>query len=303
MALNQPQRAGTDEPEFPIPPFDVTALNPIPAWRPRRQGWMPRDPTSPLVVTRRRAARPSVDRYVALLRLGAEGLAVVFRHRTTRLRRGRQGERTGRMSRFIKRRRAAAACLLTMVAIFGVATTAAAHAWLVDTDPANGSRARTPPGSVTLSFSQPVLPIGAAVRVVGPSGNIAKGKPVVRGRQVRQALKPGPGGDYRVMWRVTSIDGHPISATFRYSVRDQNTVKNTPDVTSNPASTAPASSPLPASAAARTTAVDGSDDRSTVPWLIVTGVVMLAAVILAVLLLVWFRNRSSNADRTRSGTT
>ena len=107
---------------------------------------------------------------------------------------------------------------LLVVAGLGSATTAAAHSQLERTDPVDGSQVATLPAQITLTFNQNVLGLGSAVQVTGPSGSVADGPPTVVNNQLQQAIQPGSGaGDYTVLWRVTSADGHPISGRFAFS--------------------------------------------------------------------------------------
>jgi copper resistance protein C len=101
----------------------------------------------------------------------------------------------------------------------GAAGAASAHASLLLTDPVNGAALDRMPPTVTLTFSQPQLTIGAAVNVSGPGGVVSEGKPTFVDREVRQAIRPGaPEGTYAVTWRTTSVDGHVISGRFGFVV-------------------------------------------------------------------------------------
>ncbi len=112
-----------------------------------------------------------------------------------------------------------AVAVLLVVAGFGAATTAAAHSQLDRSNPADGARVAALPEQIKLTFNLNVLGLGAAVQVTGPEGNIADGRPTVVDKQLRQAVRPGSvAGDYTVLWRVTSADGHPISGRFTFSV-------------------------------------------------------------------------------------
>jgi methionine-rich copper-binding protein CopC len=123
-----------------------------------------------------------------------------------------------------------------VLATFAVAGTASAHNVLEQTSPANGTKVAKLPSTVSLTFNLPALAIGSVLQVVGPSGNVALGKPVLVNNLVNQAIAPGsPAGAYTVQWRITSADGHPISGQFAFTAL-------TGDGGTAPAKAAPATS-------------------------------------------------------------
>ena len=98
-------------------------------------------------------------------------------------------------------------------------------------EPAKDTTITTAPKELKLYFSEAVRPAVAAVRLLGgDSAPVALGKlasgakgtdahaPVVA--PITGAMKPGA---YRVMWRVTGADGHPINGEFGF------TLKSAPD--------------------------------------------------------------------------
>ncbi|MEV6211449.1 FixH family protein [Kitasatospora sp. NPDC051914] len=112
---------------------------------------------------------------------------------------------------------AAAAVLL------GSAGTAAAHATLVSTDPAQGSVAATAPAAVTLTFSEGVSLTADSVRVLDPAGKQVDNGDAshVDGKDAsaRVTLRPGIGnGTYTVAWRAVSEDSHPVGGAFTFSI-------------------------------------------------------------------------------------
>ena len=115
----------------------------------------------------------------------------------------------------------ALACPLIALAVGSVATAPVAwgHDVLISTSPADGQRVGAAPSLVTLTFSAPVLQIGTAVAVTGPGGDATQGPPAVLADTVNQPLRGAlPPGGYRVQWRVTSRDGHPVSGEFGFAV-------------------------------------------------------------------------------------
>jgi methionine-rich copper-binding protein CopC len=159
----------------------------------------------------------------------------------------------------------------------GAAASADAHDVLVATSPANGAQVATVPPTVTLRFDQTVLGLGTEVVVTGPSGPVQLGKASVVDNTVTERLQPGaPAGRYTVDWRVTSVDGHPVSGTFAFT-----------------ASAAGAGRAAPSSAVSGTAPTSVSTTGSSVPWFLMAASALLLALIGAGA--VWSRRRSAAA--------
>jgi copper resistance protein C len=115
--------------------------------------------------------------------------------------------------------------LLTVLALVvtmavGGAGAASAHDTLVGTSPAANSTVPTVPGSVTLTFDQPALALGTELVVTGPGGPVQSGAARAVDNTVTQSVQPGaPAGRYTVLWRVTSVDGHPVSGRFTFTAK------------------------------------------------------------------------------------
>jgi methionine-rich copper-binding protein CopC len=128
--------------------------------------------------------------------------------------------RTASIRAVLIRTAAAAGLLVATISLttVGPATSASAHNLLISSDPADKATVATLPSQISLTFNEPALAIGSQMRVVGPAGDEAQGAPTLIDRNVQQALKPGsPAGAYTVLWRVTSLDGHPISGQFTFT--------------------------------------------------------------------------------------
>jgi methionine-rich copper-binding protein CopC len=107
--------------------------------------------------------------------------------------------------------------LLALVATLAFPTSAAAHDVLEKMTPAEGTTVAQLPDRVTMTFSDQPLAIGLQVVVRGPAGDVASGAPAIEGHTVTQTLAPtAPGGDYTVLFRVTSTDGHPLSGSWSF---------------------------------------------------------------------------------------
>ena len=108
-----------------------------------------------------------------------------------------------------------AGAVLTLVVS---AAPAAAHNVLTGTSPADGGQVGPTPSAVVLTFDQPAVAMGTQILVTGPSGQVQTGPPRLVDDTVTQDLAGGaPAGAYTVAWRVTSVDGHPVSGTFTFT--------------------------------------------------------------------------------------
>lgn len=100
---------------------------------------------------------------------------------------------------------------------------AIAHDALLSSSPAAQESVDTLPAQLTLHFSGQLIDDSGAtiVEVTGPDGADAHaGAPLVDGAEVTVPLRAqAPAGQYRVVWRVVSSDGHPISGEFFFEVR------------------------------------------------------------------------------------
>lgn len=110
------------------------------------------------------------------------------------------------------------ASLAAVVIVAVSAAPASAHNVLRSTTPAQGETLSRTPRTVVLTFNGPAIAMGTQLLVTGPDGNVAVGAPQLVNDTVVQDVAPGaPAGRYTVTWRVTSIDGHPISGTFDFT--------------------------------------------------------------------------------------
>jgi methionine-rich copper-binding protein CopC len=123
---------------------------------------------------------------------------------------------------------------------------AAAHNTLVSSDPADGSTAATAPAQVTLTFNEPAVALGTVVEVRAPDGRVvSSGDAVLTDASVAQALSGElPAGDYAVLWRVTSADGHPIEGQLTFTAQGATTIGDVP-AAAGPAVTPTAAAPTP----------------------------------------------------------
>ncbi|NYE37437.1 copper transport protein [Nocardioides cavernae] len=113
---------------------------------------------------------------------------------------------------------ALALCLLQVV--LG-ASPAAAHAELVETDPAEGAVVEVAPETVTLTFNEPVRLTSQEIAVYDATGDPVASTAGANGAEVTVGLTGAADladGTYVVSWNVLSGDGHPISGALTFSV-------------------------------------------------------------------------------------
>jgi methionine-rich copper-binding protein CopC len=92
------------------------------------------------------------------------------------------------------------------------------HARLNGSDPAPSTLLPQAPDAVVLDFNRDIAP-PASVAVTSPSGHrVGAGDPVVQGRVVTAPVAPREEGTYTVGYRAVSVDGHPITGRFTFSV-------------------------------------------------------------------------------------
>lgn len=112
--------------------------------------------------------------------------------------------------------------------VLGTPQAAWAHNALVSTSPGDGKSLATPPSSIVLTFNEPAIRTGTKVLVTGPDGSVTQGDPQLVDTTVEQGLLPElSAGEYKVAWRVTSADGHPINGEFSFDVRTGSVGKST----------------------------------------------------------------------------
>ncbi|SMQ73408.1 copper resistance CopC family protein [Agreia sp. VKM Ac-1783] len=151
---------------------------------------------------------------------------------------------------------------LTVGAI-GQLPAASAHNYLVSSTPEAGSVLTVLPSDFVITTNDVLLDFGGentgsagALEVQGPDGLFyGDGCVTVAGPSISTAAALGPAGDYTVLWRVVSTDGHPVSNKFSFTWQ--------PDA-GQPASTGSATAPVCPTAAdsAGDSASAGSDSSS-----------------------------------------
>lgn len=112
----------------------------------------------------------------------------------------------------------ALACLLAVLAVLTASGDARAHAYLVQSQPADGDLLRQAPTGIELLFNETVEPMLATH--VDPQGGVWRLQTSI-GKATRvDVILPGglAHGTHLVSWRVTSEDGHSVSGSVSFSI-------------------------------------------------------------------------------------
>jgi len=112
------------------------------------------------------------------------------------------------------------ALVLVVLCALALPPTASAHARLLRSTPANEAVLAKAPATVRLVFDDTVRARSGIKAIRNGGGSVLAGKPrIVGGRFLVVPLRSGLGdGDYTVLWRVLSDDGHEISGTIAFGV-------------------------------------------------------------------------------------
>jgi copper transport protein len=106
-----------------------------------------------------------------------------------------------------------------------VAPSAAAHAVLQRSIPADRSVVQRAPAVVLLSYDDPVEPAPGIAAIRNGGGSVLRGKPRTFGKELIVPLKHGLGdGVYSVRWQVVSADGHETGGVIAFAVGSGNPV-------------------------------------------------------------------------------
>jgi copper resistance protein C len=114
---------------------------------------------------------------------------------------------------------AAGAALAALTAVAGPALSASAHNTVIAVSPDGESTVTEQPGTVWLETNDALLDAegSTAMDVIGPDGrHYATDCASVSGAVASVSAELGATGEYTVVWRVVSADGHPISGDFAF---------------------------------------------------------------------------------------
>lgn len=134
-----------------------------------------------------------------------------------------------------------AAALFCLMTLFGVSS-ASAHDELVATTPTNGAVLKTSPKELVMTFSGELKEIGTIINLKDAQGQeIATTSKISRRDLTVTPEASLPNGEYTLVTRVVSSDGHPIDKKLEFSVADPQAVA-TPEATKP---VAPEANPAP----------------------------------------------------------
>ena len=112
---------------------------------------------------------------------------------------------------------ALAVCVGGLLGVVGAAP-AAAHASLVRSSPADRSSIATAPKTLSLTFDENIR-MPSVILVTDADGrSVAQGRTSVVDNIASTGVRIGTAGDYAVVFRVVSADGHPVSGRLTFGV-------------------------------------------------------------------------------------
>lgn len=183
----------------------------------------------------------------------------------------------------------AATLLAAFVLLFAWPQPAAAHDALIDSSPAADSTVETLPGELTLTFSAALIGGEGSTEVVvtdAAGETVSEGEAELDGAKVTQPLvAEADAGEYHVLWKVVSSDGHPTSGEFGFTV-STSTLPASGSSSAPSADQTAAPEPDETQATTQTEApTPESEASSPVGWIIAGAVVLLIIVFVLIVLL------------------
>lgn len=188
---------------------------------------------------------------------------------------------------------ALAATLLAAFLVLFSPLSASAHDALVSSSPAADESVETVPAELTLTFSAKLIDGEGATEVVvtAPDGaSITDGAATVEGAIVTQPLRgTGPAGEYHVIWKVVSSDGHPTSGEYSFTVTvgDDGAASETPSAA--PTTSAPTTAQTAAPAPTSTPTADSGAASGASAW--IWGL-SIGGILVIVALMLWYTMRT-----------
>ena len=193
---------------------------------------------------------------------------------------------------------ALAATLLAAFLVLVSPLSASAHDALVSSTPAADSTVETLPAELTLTFSAKLIDGEGATEVVvtDSAGNtVTDGPATVEGAVVTQPLvSSAPAGEYHVIWKVVSSDGHPTSDEYYFTVATGSDPAPTEQPSAAPTTAAPSEAASATPEATPTQTPETTDGSGSPAWIWVLSIV---GILVVVALVVWLSVRGR-----RSGT-
>lgn len=177
---------------------------------------------------------------------------------------------------------ALAAALLTAFLILLAPLSASAHDALLASSPEADGTVDTLPAALTLTFSAKLIDGEGATEVVvtdASGASVTDGAATVDGAIVTQPLvAEASAGDYHVVWKIVSSDGHPTSGEYTFTVANSTvtaqpteTAAATPSAAQTASPTADTPAPTPVA-----TPDEGSSASNWIWLLAILGVLVIA---------------------------
>ncbi|WP_136054471.1 copper resistance CopC family protein [Microbacterium sp. K24] len=194
---------------------------------------------------------------------------------------------------------ALAAALLAAFLVLLSPLSASAHDALVSSSPAADSEVEVLPAELTLTFSAKLIEGEGATEVVvtDPDGNtVTDGPATVDGAVVTQPLvSSAPAGQYHVIWKVVSSDGHPTSDEYYFTVTTGSEAAPSEQPSAAPTSAAPSEEASATPEATITSAPDATEESGSTAWI---WVISIVGILVAVGVAVWLsvRGRRGRAE-------
>lgn len=181
---------------------------------------------------------------------------------------------------------ALAATLLAALLVLFSPLSASAHDALVSSSPAADESVEVVPAQLTLTFSAKLIEGEGATEVVvtDPAGeSIIEGPATVDGAIVSQPLRgTGPAGQYHVIWKVVSSDGHPTSGEYFFTVTVGDDGAASSEPSAAPTTAAPTAEQTVSPEVTTAAEPDSADSDGGTAWiwvLVIVGVVVVAGVV------------------------
>jgi hypothetical protein len=202
----------------------------------------------------------------------------------------------------LRRSAAPVALATTLLAAFLVLlspVSAFAHDALVSSTPAADSEVETLPAELTLTFSAKLIDGEGATEVVvtDPDGNaVTEGPATVNGAVVTQPLvSSAPAGEYRVIWKVVSSDGHPTSDEFFFTVTTGSEAAPSGEPSAAPTTAAPSDTVSATPTPTTTEGAESADGSGAGTWI---WILSIGGILVIVALMVWYsmRRRGEGAE-------
>ena len=109
--------------------------------------------------------------------------------------------------------------IVLALALVGLSSPAAAHAFLEKASPAAGENLRAAPAKLELHFSEALEPAFSGVTVIDAAGaDMSAGAATTTGTRMDLPLKALKPGRFRVSWHAVSVDSHRTEGQYEFRV-------------------------------------------------------------------------------------